>query len=393
LLRQLEAKAGKSSSSPALRPLGKFLCPVCNQSQVISRLGVTVLPPVQQSSEDGRCSAHLSLLESYCYNCNKQLCSHCLTSHSRHHVEDMDTVKYSLDTTLRSAVREIMERMETIEKDISRIRSVREKEGEQRRRVRREVVTYYEGYLTHVNKHQTDLEKKINLHHDNCSNLLLKEEVTLEQYRIDLRGLCSQIENILRMGDCEEMVRRMRPVARKLERLSEEIMNSGDLLILNRLQFIPRTLSQGDIPGFLSTFSVCQTASYAVIDRPVYEKVLCTIPLYLADDNGLKLDVYHDLDISAMMTLYSKEDRQVEMVEVTVQSLEGPGWSLTFCPPQPGIAHLSVMVSGKHIRHSPYVINILELSLDEEYIKTSLINQNVYRTQKKSVSFETKYTI
>ena len=50
------------------------------------------------------------------------------------------------------------------------------------------------------------------------------------------------------MRDCEEMVRRMRPVASKLERLSEEIMTTGET-ILNRLQFIPRTLSQGGIPG------------------------------------------------------------------------------------------------------------------------------------------------
>ena len=50
------------------------------------------------------------------------------------------------------------------------------------------------------------------------------------------------------MGDCEQMVRRMKPVAKKLESLSEEIMSTGDT-ILNRLQFIPRTLSQGDVPG------------------------------------------------------------------------------------------------------------------------------------------------
>ena len=65
---------------------------------------------------------------------------------------------------------------------------------------------------------------------------------------MDLRELCSQIENIVNMKDCEEMVRRMMPVAKRLERLSEEIMSTGDT-ILNRLQFIPRTLSQGDIPG------------------------------------------------------------------------------------------------------------------------------------------------
>ena len=50
---------------------------------------------------------------------------------------------------------------------------------------------------------------------------------------------------------------------------------------------------------------------------------------------------------------------------------------------------LSVML----LRHSPYVINILELSLDEEYMKSCQIHQNVYKTQKKSVSFDTQYKI
>ena len=149
---------------------------------MISRLGVTVLPPVQQpcGSAEKRCSYHLSVLESYCYNCNKAVCRDCARdTHSLHHTEDITTVKLSLDNTLREAVREIMQRMETIEKDIARIRSAREEEGEERRRVRREVVTYYEGYLTDISKHKTDLERKISVHHDNCSNMLLKEEVTL----------------------------------------------------------------------------------------------------------------------------------------------------------------------------------------------------------------------
>ena len=102
---------------------------------------------------------------------------------------------------------------------------------------------------------------------------------------------------------------------------------------------------------------MCQAASYAVIDRPVYEKVLCTIPLYLADENGVRLDVFHDLNITSIMTLYSAEERQVEMVEVSVRSSEG--WGLQFSPPHSGIAHLSVMVEGKHIRkHSVIIITI-----------------------------------
>ena len=67
-----------------------------------------------------------------------------------HILEDMETVKVNLDTALRNAIKEINERMVSIETDIKRIRKAREGEKEQRRRVRREVVTYYEGYSEKV---------------------------------------------------------------------------------------------------------------------------------------------------------------------------------------------------------------------------------------------------
>ena len=205
-------------------------------------------------------------------------------------LEDMETVKNSLDSALRSAIREIHDRMESIEIDIRRIKSAREGEREQRRRVRREVVTYHEGYSNHE-RHRNDVDHKISFQNDNCSNLLFREELTLgeyswcavnknqnteedlkhneyniqcsEQYRSDLRQLCAQIERILAVRDCVEMVssktavkmmtmmvqvRMMVPVARRLERISDQIMTTGEA-ILQRLQCGPRSLSNGDIPG------------------------------------------------------------------------------------------------------------------------------------------------
>ena len=96
-------------------------------------------------------------------------------------LEDMETVKNSLDSALRSAIREIHDRMESIEIDIRRIKSAREGEREQRRRVRREVVTYHEGYSNHE-RHRNDVDHKISFQNDNCSNLLFREELTLGEY-------------------------------------------------------------------------------------------------------------------------------------------------------------------------------------------------------------------
>ena len=168
----------------ALQPLGKFLCPVCNTSHIISRLGVSVIP-VSLSlhnptySEDGmRCSVHSCMVERFCFSCNKQICKECTeTTHGQHHTEDMDIVRNSLDTALRDAAKEIAERMETIETDIARIRVARESEANDRRKLRREVVPYYEGYVNNVNKHKANLERKKSMQQENTANILLREEV------------------------------------------------------------------------------------------------------------------------------------------------------------------------------------------------------------------------
>ena len=62
----------------------------------------------------------------------------------------METVKSSLDNALKTAVNEINDRMKSIKADIDKIKYVRESEKDQKRRVRREVVTYYEGYAEQV---------------------------------------------------------------------------------------------------------------------------------------------------------------------------------------------------------------------------------------------------
>jgi len=372
VLRKLEKKQGlkntRSNQPKALQPLGKFLCPVCNTSHTISRLGVSVLPlsmALHNNSLYGdkeRCSTHLSSAERFCVTCNKQVCKECLEdNHDLHHVEDMQRIRRSLDRSLKNAAKEISDRMKTIETDIARIRVAREAEVNERRKLRREVVTYYEGYVNHVNKHKTELEKKISTHHEKSENILIKEELQLEQYRMDLRFLCSQIQKLLSLKNSMEVLKLMAPVTKKLEKISGEILTTGEAII-NKLQFVPKSLSYGDIPGFLSTFSVCPGKSHAIIDRPIYEKVICSIRLHLADDNGLKLDVYRDIDIQAVMTLYHMEDKTCQMVGVRVENNDH--WSLVFTPPYPGIATLSVTVDGQHIKNSPYVITVRTLQLD-----------------------------
>ena len=196
---------------------------------------------------------------------------------------------------------------------------------------------------------------------------------------MDLKFLCAQIGKLLSLQNNKEVVKLMVPVTKKLEKISAEILTTGEAII-NKLQFVPKSLSHGDIPGFLSTFSVCQAKSHAVMDRPVYEKVLCSIGLHLADDNGLKLDVYREIDIQAVMTLYDQQAKSCQMVNVSVGNTDSgrsAGWNLVFTPPFAGIAHLSVTVEGKHLKNSPYVVQVRSLSLDDTFNKVWKVKKSV----------------
>ena len=66
----------------------------------------------------------------------------------------------------------------------------------------------------------------------------------------------------------------MTPVAKKLETISDQIMITGDT-ILQSLRHEQSSFSDEEDSGFSYNFksTVCPEMSYAVIDRPIYEKV------------------------------------------------------------------------------------------------------------------------
>ena len=111
-----------------------------------------------------------------------------------------------------------------------------------------------------------------------------------------------------------------------------------------------------------------QANSHLVLDKPIYEKVVCSIPLNLMDGNGMKTEVFRDLDIRTAMTVFQKDSQIQEEVDVNV---EKGSWKLNFTPPFHGMANLSVTIDNVHIKGSPYVIIVRQLYLDTAFLNTS----------------------
>ena len=136
---------------------------------------------------------------------------------------------------------------------------------------------------------------------------------------------------------------------------------------------------------------MCYISQYQTALSRRLLQVLCTIQLHLADENGVKLDVFRwkitpqknqknpkiflenppknhkhnscrEVPLAASMALF--EGSTCRWVEVKVKLEQADSWALTFTPPCPGIAHLSVVIGGRHVRNSPYVLHVRSLSLD-----------------------------
>ena len=76
----------------------------------------------------------------------------------------------------------------------------------------------------------------------------------------------------------------------------------------------------------------------------------------------LRPDSCREVPLAASMALF--EGATCRWVEVKVKLEQADSWALTFTPPCPGIAHLSVVIGGRHVRNSPYVLHVRSLSLD-----------------------------
>ena len=191
----------------------------------------------------------------------------------------------------------------------------------------------------------------------------------------DLNLLCDQIDLILKSKSNLELAKFIIPVAKRLKVISNNIMNTGEA-ITDRLEFIPRSISDTDIPGIISTFTIDQNNSHLILDRPIYEQAISSVQLVLMDQNGMRLEVYRDLDVTAIMTVLQKETGICRSVDVSFErGVDRSTWQVTFTPPFHGIAQFSVIIDGLHIKNSPYVINVRKLFLDTSFLSRSNSNQ------------------
>jgi len=182
VLRKAESVRGASTSSPLrqppLRPLGRFLCPVCHSCHPISRFGISVLPLAFNEDTDNnndddreefkakeapaRCPQHRLYNDSYCLVCCVRLCQLCLKEHPKgHRVEKVQNMEESLGRVLKQTVKEIAEQLRGIEEDMGRIKAARKVGAGEAEALREKVAGFYSSHSALVAAHGQRLEERV----------------------------------------------------------------------------------------------------------------------------------------------------------------------------------------------------------------------------------------
>ena len=77
------------------------------------------------------------------------------------------------------------------------------------------------------------------------------------------------------------------------------------------------------------------------------------------------------------MTLYAQQNKNRTMVNISVENADSGGCNLVFTPSSAGIAHLAVTVGGRHLKNSPYVVQVRALALEDAFDNLPKVKKTV----------------
>ena len=329
---------------------------------------------IKPKSSFALCQEHELELNFYCETCDQLVCHYCIMrDHLKH---NHDTVK-KMATKHRKELDKVMEPVEKITKDLSvvfkKVSDMRNKIGIQADEIDKQIDGYYEELLQRLRQQRDQLKKELQ---EVCRQK--KKDVTrqleqMEQTKTQL-GAIKALKGAIVNGSDQEALLMKKQVVDNVNRVSYSYNKlDTEPVQLASMEFVPVEEYKRSIPqfGHFPCGDVCP--HNCVIDIP--QSMLIgdkrEIQVTIKDHNHF---VCHKG--GSKVVIQAKSSRG-DYTSVESKDNKDGSYSAIFVANQIGEVNLSVVVNGKQIKGSPFIVKVCkDYSTVEKPSKVRVLDQS-----------------
>ena len=348
-----------------------FLCNYCHESHKYSReyqghstsqlkemRGEKKEINIRQKAKPLLCQEHEMELNFYCGTCEQLVCHYCTTTD--HNGHEHNTAVKKMANKHRAELDNIFKPVEKMITKLSKahqnVTATRESIQMQAAEVDQQIDDYYDQLQQRIQQQREELKKEL---HE--VSTLKKKAVSLqleqmEQTQAQLKSM-KELNTAVKSGSDQEALFMKKQVAQDMKRVTDCYKTSKiELVELATMQFIPVEEHQNLIPQFANLFYGNASPLSSVVENiPSLAYVNTDVKFTVTTKNVHgHFCCNGDSKVIAQAQLSSTGD----VIPVAIKDNKDGSYPACFVAKQTGEVKLSVIISGKHIKGSPYIISV-----------------------------------
>ena len=312
---------------------------------------------VQPKAKSLLCQEHGMELNFYCGTCEQLVCHYCTTTD--HNGHEHNTVK-KMASKHRADLDKIIEPVEKMIIELSKahqnVTATRESIQIQATEVDQQIDDYYDQLQQRIQQQREELKKELHEVSTQKKKMVSLQLEQMEHIQAQLKSM-KELNDAVKSGSDQEALFMKKQVAEDVKRLTNYYKGlETEPVELAAIQFIPVEEYQNLIPQFANVF-------YGNADP--FSSVTENIPSLVYVNTDLKFTITtKNAQGHFCPNGGSKIIAQVQLsstggvIPVAIKDNKDGSYSASFVAKQTGEVRLSVIINGKHIKGSPYVISV-----------------------------------
>ncbi|XP_077987172.1 E3 ubiquitin-protein ligase TRIM45-like [Glandiceps talaboti] len=354
-----------------------YLCSFCLQAHKRQRKTSShTMLTLQEAREKGIrdihrpvfCSKHMNEeMKMFCETCDETVCRDCcLVEHREHRCYFIEDVSVGKKKAIRNLLSQTRPHIDVLSVAIDSVTSMETSVKEKAEQVNTEITTFFDSYVEALEKHRSVLQHRVKQVESEKRKILQLQKIQLQQILKDFEDSCNFVNDALEEGSGVEVLSIRKFLVNRLKELSV----SKYICEPKENSFIK--FDSDDGAGMVDGFEVkgkvtsketkplkCIVKGEGLSEGTQGERAEFLV-LVKQDNNGVDGKKYQ-----LKVEMVAKDDHN-RKVNVQVSNEKNGFHLVTYVPPVPGQYILHVVVNGKHIQGSPFIVTIKPNQILEE---------------------------